>query len=163
MPPLFFPEESAVRRIVVRPRRIHTVPEGVIQEVSLHPYGLHKEDTNKGKDGSFFEHLSVILLCDTLWVPEFEIGTSLRDKILIAFDRSRRLMMKMVGKAPGEVWDEKEGMKDKTNSAVDPGLSRDRPMTSLRVCSNMDLQSEKENRACKWRDNSIRKKKPYKF
>jgi len=47
LPPLFLFEESTVRRVVVRPSRVHGVPKGIIQEVSLHPYRLHEDDANK--------------------------------------------------------------------------------------------------------------------
>jgi len=131
LPSLFLFEESAVRRVVVRPCRVHGVSKGVVQEVSLHAYGLHEDDAKKGKDGGFFEHLPVVLLCDTLWVPEFEVGTGWRDKVLIAFDRSRGFVVEMVGVAPGEVRNKKEGVEDEPNEVVDPGMARDNTVTSL--------------------------------
>lgn len=72
-----------------------------------------------------------IILGDVLRVTQLQVGAGGWHEILVSFDRSSRLVMKVVRMLPGIVRNEKGSVKNKAGCIIDPAMRGDGAMTSL--------------------------------
>jgi len=125
-------EQCGTRRIMVGVVRVKfLVAESVVRKVRLHSNRLHEKNTNKGPDGSFLKHFSIVLLSDFACLGNFEVRSCGWDKVLITLYRSGRLVMKVMRVAPCEVRNKEEGMESEPNDGVNPTRRGNDTMTSL--------------------------------
>jgi len=107
---------------VVGSGRVHWRAHRIGEKIELPAESLHENHAKESVDRCLLEYVMIISDVSRAFRWQVVIRARARDKVLVAFNGHRGLVMGVMSRSPSLIRDENKSVKTKSDDVIDPGV-----------------------------------------